>query len=195
MRSFEAHWLRRVGVRQRPRRNPLLKSSRATPATSKTCAISWSCAKHSEEASCRKHPVRANSVSSTTNRLASMAHETIDRVAPQASRAELEMRAAVARAADGRSACRRTLSRQRGSICVRCAPMSSVTRSRHRVSRSGPAYCWAFCFCAARDAPGGAPAAISGVTLSPVSRLRATPASRWRIARRDAPTHWGPPAI
>jgi ElaB/YqjD/DUF883 family membrane-anchored ribosome-binding protein len=38
--------------------------------------------------------------SSTTDRLASMAHETIDRVTPTASRAENEVRGAATRAAD-----------------------------------------------------------------------------------------------
>ena len=38
--------------------------------------------------------------SSTTDRLASMAHETIDRVTPKASRAEHEVRGAATRAAD-----------------------------------------------------------------------------------------------
>ena len=38
---------------------------------------------------------------STSDRLASMAHETIDRVAPKANRAENEVRGAAARAADG----------------------------------------------------------------------------------------------
>lgn len=37
---------------------------------------------------------------SSTDRLASMAHETIDRVVPKASQAEQELRAAAARAAD-----------------------------------------------------------------------------------------------
>ena len=37
---------------------------------------------------------------STTDRLASMVHETIDRVAPKANRAEHEMRVAATRAAD-----------------------------------------------------------------------------------------------
>jgi len=38
--------------------------------------------------------------SSTSDRLASMAHETIDRVTPKANRAEQEVRGAAARAAD-----------------------------------------------------------------------------------------------
>ncbi len=38
--------------------------------------------------------------SSTTDRLASMAHETIDRVTPKANRAEYEVRGAAARAVD-----------------------------------------------------------------------------------------------
>ncbi len=41
------------------------------------------------------------STSSTSDRLASMAHETIDRVAPKANRVEHEVRDAAARAADG----------------------------------------------------------------------------------------------
>ncbi len=39
-------------------------------------------------------------VSSTTDRLASMAHETIDRVTPKANRAEHQVRGAATRAAD-----------------------------------------------------------------------------------------------
>ena len=38
---------------------------------------------------------------STTDRLASMAHETIDRATPKANRAEHEVRGAAARAVDG----------------------------------------------------------------------------------------------
>jgi ElaB/YqjD/DUF883 family membrane-anchored ribosome-binding protein len=39
--------------------------------------------------------------SSTTDRIASMAHETIDRATPKVNRAEHEVRGAAARAADG----------------------------------------------------------------------------------------------
>jgi hypothetical protein len=39
--------------------------------------------------------------SPTTDRLASKAHETIDRVTPKANRAEQEVRGAATRAADG----------------------------------------------------------------------------------------------
>jgi ElaB/YqjD/DUF883 family membrane-anchored ribosome-binding protein len=42
----------------------------------------------------------SDSGSSPTDRLASMAHETIDRVTPKATQAERELRAAAARAAD-----------------------------------------------------------------------------------------------
>jgi ElaB/YqjD/DUF883 family membrane-anchored ribosome-binding protein len=46
-------------------------------------------------------PVIPNdSGNSTSDRLASMAHETIDRVAPKANRAEHEVRGAAAKAAD-----------------------------------------------------------------------------------------------
>src|SRR5512138_3243099 len=38
---------------------------------------------------------------STTDRLASMAHETIDRVKPKANRAELEVRGAAAKTTEG----------------------------------------------------------------------------------------------
>jgi ElaB/YqjD/DUF883 family membrane-anchored ribosome-binding protein len=38
---------------------------------------------------------------STSDRLASMAHETIDRVTPKVNRVELEVRGAAARAGDG----------------------------------------------------------------------------------------------
>ena len=38
---------------------------------------------------------------STTDRLAAMAHETIDRVAPKANRAELDMRSTAARTVEG----------------------------------------------------------------------------------------------
>jgi ElaB/YqjD/DUF883 family membrane-anchored ribosome-binding protein len=43
----------------------------------------------------------SQSGNSASDRLASMAHETIDRVTPTANRAEHEVRGAVARAADG----------------------------------------------------------------------------------------------
>jgi ElaB/YqjD/DUF883 family membrane-anchored ribosome-binding protein len=39
--------------------------------------------------------------STTTDRLAAMAHETIDRVAPKANRAELDVRTAAAKTAEG----------------------------------------------------------------------------------------------
>ena len=45
-------------------------------------------------------PIAGDFGSSTTDRLASMAHETIDRVIPKASRAENEVRGAATRAAD-----------------------------------------------------------------------------------------------
>ena len=45
-------------------------------------------------------PTSGDFGSSTTDRLASMAHETIDRVTPKASRAENEVRGAATRAAD-----------------------------------------------------------------------------------------------
>ena len=40
-------------------------------------------------------------VASTTDRLAAMAHETIDRVTPRANRAELDMRNTATRTAEG----------------------------------------------------------------------------------------------
>ena len=46
-------------------------------------------------------PISMESGNSTSDRLASMAHETIDRVTPEANRAEHEVRGAAARAADG----------------------------------------------------------------------------------------------
>jgi len=45
-------------------------------------------------------PISSEFGSSTSDRLASMAHETIDRVTPKANRAEHEVRGAAARAAD-----------------------------------------------------------------------------------------------
>jgi ElaB/YqjD/DUF883 family membrane-anchored ribosome-binding protein len=45
-------------------------------------------------------PVSNDFVSSTSDRLASMAHEAIDRATPRLSRAEQEARAAAAKAAD-----------------------------------------------------------------------------------------------
>ena len=49
-------------------------------------------------------PTSSDFGSSTSDRLASMAHETIDRVAPKANRVEHELRGAAARAADGAKA-------------------------------------------------------------------------------------------
>jgi ElaB/YqjD/DUF883 family membrane-anchored ribosome-binding protein len=46
-------------------------------------------------------PISSQPGSSTSDRLASMAHETIDRVMPKANRAEHEVRGAAARAAGG----------------------------------------------------------------------------------------------
>jgi ElaB/YqjD/DUF883 family membrane-anchored ribosome-binding protein len=46
-------------------------------------------------------PISTGSGNSASDRLASMAHETIDRVAPRANRAESEVRGAAARAAEG----------------------------------------------------------------------------------------------
>ena len=46
-------------------------------------------------------PISSEFGSSTSDRLASMAHETIDRVTPKANRAEHEVRGAAARAGDG----------------------------------------------------------------------------------------------
>ena len=46
-------------------------------------------------------PVSSDFGNSTSDRLASMAHETIDRVTPKASRVEHEVRGAVTRAGDG----------------------------------------------------------------------------------------------
>jgi len=46
-------------------------------------------------------PISSDFGSSTSDRLASMAHETIDRVTPKANRAEHEVRGAAAKAADG----------------------------------------------------------------------------------------------
>jgi ElaB/YqjD/DUF883 family membrane-anchored ribosome-binding protein len=46
-------------------------------------------------------PVSSDFGNSTSDRLASMAHETIDRVTPKVSRVELEVRGAAARAGDG----------------------------------------------------------------------------------------------
>jgi ElaB/YqjD/DUF883 family membrane-anchored ribosome-binding protein len=45
-------------------------------------------------------PISSDLGTSTSGRLASMAHETIDRVTPQVNRAEHEVRGAVSRAAD-----------------------------------------------------------------------------------------------
>ena len=45
-------------------------------------------------------PISSEFGSSTSDRLASMAHETIDRVTPKANRAEQEVRGAAAKAAD-----------------------------------------------------------------------------------------------
>ena len=45
--------------------------------------------------------ISSDSGNSTSDRLASMAHETIDRVTPKANRAEHEVRGAVASAAGG----------------------------------------------------------------------------------------------
>jgi ElaB/YqjD/DUF883 family membrane-anchored ribosome-binding protein len=45
-------------------------------------------------------PISMDSGNSATDRLASMAHETIDRVTPKANRAEHQVRGAAARAAD-----------------------------------------------------------------------------------------------
>lgn len=45
-------------------------------------------------------PVMNDFGSSASDRLASMAHETIDRIAPKANRVEHELRGAAARAAD-----------------------------------------------------------------------------------------------
>jgi ElaB/YqjD/DUF883 family membrane-anchored ribosome-binding protein len=44
-------------------------------------------------------PIPSDSGNSTSDRVASMAHETIDRVTPRANRAEHEVRGAAARAA------------------------------------------------------------------------------------------------
>jgi len=46
-------------------------------------------------------PVSNDFGNSTSDRLASMAHETIDRVTPKVNRVELEVRGAAARAGDG----------------------------------------------------------------------------------------------
>lgn len=46
-------------------------------------------------------PISSQSGNSASDELASMAHETIDRLTPTANRAEQEVRVAVARAADG----------------------------------------------------------------------------------------------
>ena len=46
-------------------------------------------------------PISSDFGNSTSDRLASMAHETIDRVTPKVSRAEHEVRGAAARAGDG----------------------------------------------------------------------------------------------
>jgi ElaB/YqjD/DUF883 family membrane-anchored ribosome-binding protein len=46
-------------------------------------------------------PISSDFGNSTSDRLASMAHETIDRVTPKANRAEHEVRGAAAKAADG----------------------------------------------------------------------------------------------
>jgi ElaB/YqjD/DUF883 family membrane-anchored ribosome-binding protein len=46
-------------------------------------------------------PVSSDFGNSTSDRLASMAHETIDRVTPKANRAEHEVRGVAAKAADG----------------------------------------------------------------------------------------------
>ena len=46
-------------------------------------------------------PISSGSGNSTSDRLASMAHETIDRVTPKANRAEHEVRGAAARVAGG----------------------------------------------------------------------------------------------
>jgi ElaB/YqjD/DUF883 family membrane-anchored ribosome-binding protein len=45
-------------------------------------------------------PISSDSNGSTTDRLASTAHETIDRVAPKANRAEHEVRVAATKAVD-----------------------------------------------------------------------------------------------
>jgi ElaB/YqjD/DUF883 family membrane-anchored ribosome-binding protein len=45
-------------------------------------------------------PISTGSGNSASDRLASMAHETIDRVAPRANRAEHDVRGAAARVAD-----------------------------------------------------------------------------------------------
>jgi ElaB/YqjD/DUF883 family membrane-anchored ribosome-binding protein len=45
-------------------------------------------------------PISSDSGNSTSDRLASMAHETIDRVIPKANRAEHEVRGAATRAAN-----------------------------------------------------------------------------------------------
>jgi ElaB/YqjD/DUF883 family membrane-anchored ribosome-binding protein len=46
-------------------------------------------------------PISSDFGNSTSDRLASMAHETIDRVTPKVNRVELEVRGAAARAGDG----------------------------------------------------------------------------------------------
>jgi len=46
-------------------------------------------------------PISSDFGNSTSDRLASMAHETIDRVTPKVNRAEHEVRGAAAKAADG----------------------------------------------------------------------------------------------
>lgn len=46
-------------------------------------------------------PISSEFGNSTSDRLASMAHETIDRVTPKVNRAEHEVRGAATRAADG----------------------------------------------------------------------------------------------
>jgi ElaB/YqjD/DUF883 family membrane-anchored ribosome-binding protein len=48
-----------------------------------------------------QEPITNDSGVSAAGRLASMAHDTIDRVAPKISRAEQEVRSAAARTADG----------------------------------------------------------------------------------------------
>jgi hypothetical protein len=46
-------------------------------------------------------PISSDFGNSTSDRLASMAHETIDRVTPKVNRVEHEVRGAAARAGDG----------------------------------------------------------------------------------------------
>jgi ElaB/YqjD/DUF883 family membrane-anchored ribosome-binding protein len=66
------------------------------PATSRKCATNWSSPKHPEGIHMTKAPI--------SSEFTSMAHETIDRAAPNLDRVEEGLRGAAARAADGTKA-------------------------------------------------------------------------------------------